>query len=50
MTGAAERRTESRGGHYRVDHPDSDPAWQVRQAVDRNGWWVLATAGQRLSP
>ncbi len=50
MTGAAERRLESRGGHYRVDHPVADPRWQARQAVDARGWWMLARAGQVLSP
>jgi L-aspartate oxidase len=43
MTHAALRRTESRGGHFRVDHPASDPAWAVRQVVDRAGWATLAT-------
>ncbi|MEP6758208.1 MAG: FAD-binding protein [Actinomycetota bacterium] len=43
MTGAAECRRESRGGHYRVDFPSRDPALQARQAVDRRGWWRLAT-------
>jgi L-aspartate oxidase len=46
MTTAALRRTESRGGHYRVDHPDPDPAWQVRQAVHRDGWSMLASLGR----
>jgi L-aspartate oxidase len=46
---AAERRTESRGGHYRVDFPDTDPAWSHRQAVDLDGWW-LASAAAGLSP
>jgi L-aspartate oxidase len=43
MTGAASRRTESRGGHFRVDHPDPDPAWAVRQVVDHRGWSTLAS-------
>ena len=43
MTGAADRRRESRGGHFRVDFPEPDPRWLVRQAVDRTGWWTLAT-------
>ena len=46
---AADRRTESRGGHYRVDFPETDPAWAHRQAVDVDGWW-LASAGGGLSP
>jgi L-aspartate oxidase len=50
MTLAAERRTESRGGHYRVDFPAPDPAWAHRQAVDRSGWWMLASPGAVLSP
>jgi L-aspartate oxidase len=43
MTGAAARRTESRGGHFRVDHPEPDPAWAVRQVVDHRGWSTLAS-------
>lgn len=27
---AARLRPESRGGHYRLDHPDADPAWAGR--------------------
>jgi L-aspartate oxidase len=50
MTLAADRRTESRGGHYRVDFPQSDPAWAMRQAVDRDGWWRLASPGEVLPP
>jgi L-aspartate oxidase len=43
MATAALRRTESRGGHYRDDHPGSDPAWQRRQVVDPSGWSMLAS-------
>jgi L-aspartate oxidase len=39
---AAFRRDESRGGHFRVDFPVTQPRWQVRQAVDALGWWTLA--------
>jgi L-aspartate oxidase len=38
---AAARRTESRGGHYRDDFPDTDPAWRVRQVLSPKGWSVL---------
>ncbi len=30
VAAAALERRESRGGHYRSDHPDPDPAWQRR--------------------
>jgi len=43
MAQAASRRTESRGGHFRVDHPEPDPAWAVRQVVDHRGWSTLAS-------
>lgn len=31
-------RTESRGGHYRVDYPHTDPAWQVHTLVQNQSW------------
>ena len=31
-------RTESRGGHYRIDYPDSDPNWQVHTLVQQEKW------------
>jgi L-aspartate oxidase len=31
VAGAALARTESRGSHVRLDHPELDPAWQSRQ-------------------
>jgi L-aspartate oxidase len=36
---AATARTESRGGHFRADHPDRDPAWErrVTLALDDDG-------------
>lgn len=32
-------RTESRGGHYRLDYPQSNPNWQVHTLVQNNCWW-----------
>ncbi|WP_225938350.1 L-aspartate oxidase [Leptothermofonsia sichuanensis] len=36
---SAQFRTESRGGHYRVDYPETDPAWQVHTLVQGDRWW-----------
>ncbi len=32
-------RTESRGGHYRLDYPQPDSTWQVHTLVQTNHWW-----------
>ncbi|MDM9385761.1 L-aspartate oxidase [Chlorogloeopsis sp. ULAP01] len=32
-------RTESRGGHYRLDYPQSDPNWQVHTLIEDHNWW-----------
>jgi L-aspartate oxidase len=32
-------RTESRGGHYRLDYPQSDPSWQVHTLIENRNWW-----------
>lgn len=32
-------RTESRGGHYRLDYPQADPNWQVHTLVQTHRWW-----------
>jgi L-aspartate oxidase len=45
----AGRRAESRGAHWRADHPEPDPAWQVRQAVWRRPDGTLATASVPLA-
>jgi L-aspartate oxidase len=34
-------RTESRGGHYRSDFPETDPNWQVHTVVQGEEWWKL---------
>ncbi|MBD2343075.1 L-aspartate oxidase [Anabaena subtropica] len=31
-------RTESRGGHFRLDYPDSNPDWQVHTLVQKHQW------------
>lgn len=31
-------RTESRGGHYRLDYPQPDPAWQMHTLVLKYQW------------
>ncbi|MGI0486820.1 L-aspartate oxidase [Pantanalinema rosaneae CENA516] len=36
---SAHFRTESRGGHYRSDCPQTDPAWQVHTLVQGDRWW-----------
>lgn len=31
-------RTESRGGHYRLDYPHTDPLWQVHTIIHKDEW------------
>jgi L-aspartate oxidase len=33
-------RTESRGGHYRLDYPQPDPNWQIHTLVQKEQWWT----------
>ena len=40
-------RTESRGGHYRLDYPQSNPNWQVHTLVQNHHWWK-ETVGNEL--
>ncbi|MBE9056023.1 L-aspartate oxidase [Sphaerospermopsis sp. LEGE 08334] len=32
-------RTESRGGHYRLDYPQPDSDWQVHTMIQNHHWW-----------
>ncbi|MEH2357354.1 L-aspartate oxidase [Nostoc sp.] len=32
-------RTESRGGHFRLDYPQPDSSWQVHTLIQTNHWW-----------
>lgn len=33
-------RTESRGGHYRSDFPDTKPEWQNHTLIQSDRWWT----------
>ena len=33
-------RTESRGGHYRLDYPNTDEHWQVHTLIQGENWWT----------
>ena len=39
-------RTESRGGHFREDCPQADPAWQVHTVVKGDRWEKSEPVGQ----
>ena len=38
-------RTESRGGHYRLDYPTTSPDWQAHTLVQKNRWWQSPSVG-----
>jgi L-aspartate oxidase len=39
-------RTESRGGHYRLDYQNPDSSWQVHTLVQSNRWWKSPSIGE----
>lgn len=39
MLRSAAFRTESRGGHYRLDYPQPLPDWQVHTLIHRESWY-----------
>lgn len=45
MLKSAAFRTESRGGHYRSDYPQTDPNWQVHTVVEAQHWYPSAPIG-----
>lgn len=40
-------RTESRGGHYRLDYPQPDPTWQVHTLVQQDKWFKSQLLGNQ---
>ena len=36
-------RTESRGGHYRLDYPNTNNNWQVHTLIKDENWWKEET-------
>jgi len=47
---SAQFRTESRGGHYRADFPNPDPAWQVHTIVQGQTWSTAPVLGSTAPP
>jgi L-aspartate oxidase len=39
-------RTESRGGHFRQDYPDTRPEWQVHTVVEGDRWQKSGPVGE----
>ncbi|MEM9772159.1 MAG: L-aspartate oxidase [Cyanobacteria bacterium P01_D01_bin.73] len=47
---SAQHRTESRGGHYREDHPESDSQWQTHTWIKGNRLWTAPTSAFSAIP
>lgn len=49
---SADFRTESRGGHYRVDFPTADPDWQAHTLVEGSKIWrsTVVVPDSSISP
>ena len=41
---SAAYRNESRGGHYRLDSPQTNSDWQVHTLVQKHNWWKEAVS------
>ncbi|MGD1849168.1 MAG: L-aspartate oxidase [Cyanophyceae cyanobacterium] len=41
---SAQQRTESRGGHYREDYPESDDQWKTHSWIQGDRWWTAPTS------
>ena len=39
---SAHLRTESRGGHYRLDYPETDANWKIHTLVQNHTWTTSA--------
>ncbi|MEM6500810.1 MAG: L-aspartate oxidase [Cyanobacteria bacterium P01_C01_bin.89] len=47
---SAQNRTESRGGHYREDYPESDHQWQTHTWIQGDHWWTAPTSAFSTIP
>ena len=47
---SAEQRTESRGGHYRKDYPETDPQWQTHTWIQGDRWWTSPSSAFATVP
>lgn len=45
---SAALRTESRGGHYRSDYPQTDPNWQVHTLIESETWFRSGPVNEKI--